>query len=131
MLQFLQFSKAQEKSIQTQLIVNKININKDIIDIVKSFIFYEKKYYQQIYKQKLYKSIINNKFKNELIRNINNTYKGHWEFSSISKNEDLWLQFQAINCIICGNYILPKLTIHDNKYLHCIDNSHQINYITI
>jgi hypothetical protein len=122
----LSISKAEEKSIQKQIIINRINISKDIIDIIKSFIFYEKKHYQQIYKQKIYKSIIDNKFKNQIIRNIHKSYEGHWAISSINYDEDMWLQFQGINCLICGNYILPKLTIEDNKYLHCMDQSHQI-----
>ena len=102
-----------------QLHMNRLNLPYDLVDVIKSFLFYDIKTYVLILNSKIQKQIIHILFMNDALSRANHfdnkpSYTDKEEdwafgFSGLHPTEDL--QLQAINCGGCGNY-----KIHTNMY---------------
>lgn len=130
-------SQEENKAISTQLIMNHINLNQDVLNIIKSFTFYDKKIYSQ---KKIQKQL-----KDNLIESIKNTL-GYYSQEYIEEDENrfnhlaIWVeaeenitvhefQLQASNCCRCGKYIdvgspLLENIIINNPNIFCVDWRH-------
>lgn len=100
-----------------------------ILDIIKSFIFYDIKTYETIINTRLNKEKFLYLIDNALFNRANNfdnmsEYSDnleHWAFG-FGENSDEKLSMQAINCYYCGNYILhsgDETFFSDNIYCIC------------
>jgi len=128
-------SHEENKAISTQLVIDQMCLNSDVLGIIKSFIFHDKKMYQE---KKLEQKIR----KDNLMRIIKETMGysvdeyldegfGHWAiWLPIPQAEDEDdLQMQASSCLKCGKYlqvgnILLENAIQNNAYIMCIDGKH-------
>ncbi len=99
--------------VKKQLIINKINLPQDILNIIKDYAFYDTNKYMVKIKKK----------KNITLTQINSTvYSGKhidnnfdrrcWIFWY--KNDEKCPQFQAYFCTKCGNYINLSSLVYDN-----------------
>jgi hypothetical protein len=93
--------------------MDKLRIPIDTIDIIKSFVFYNihsHAYYKVISKTKGH---INDKFTE--IKYVKRLPDGHWflGFMSYDGHPEGYLQLQAKNCVICGEYIYFKKWEYD------------------
>jgi len=109
-----------------------------ILDIIKSFLFYDIKTYETIINTKLNKEkflyLINNVY---ISRATNfddmSDYSDnleHWAFG-FEQNSNEKTSMQAINCYSCGNYILhsgDESLFSDNIYCKCENNDYSSNY---
>ena len=134
----IDISQEENKAIHTQLIMNKINLNQDVLNIIKSFTFYDKKIYIQKRKQtqlkdKLIKLIKNLEYysKEYSEEDGNGNTFNHvaiWIPSLENKNEDE-IQFQASICGRCGKYTevgtfeLENIIVH-NHNIFCANWRH-------
>lgn len=109
-----------------------------ILDIIKSFLFYDIKTYETIINTKLNKEKFLYLIDNSFINRSNNfddmsDYSDnleHWAFG-FEENSDEKLSMQAINCYSCGNYILhsgDESLFSDNIYCKCENNDYSSNY---
>ena len=96
-----------------QIIINRLNLPNEILDIIKSYSFYDKKTYKMIKTVKDCIKIIDYNFKyisvsrNKPINGYNTETDEHWAFTyNILSNNSI--QFQAINCKYCGKYIMSR-----------------------
>lgn len=130
----MNISREENKAISTQLLINQIGINSDVLGIIKTFVFHDKnKYYQKKMEQKLRKD--------KLMRIVGNTMGGyspdesnegacHWAiWLPFPQSEDDNLQMQASTCLKCGKYVNASNTplyniIKNNKNIVCIDGKH-------
>ena len=96
----MQSDKQVCESIVKKILINKIALPNEILDHVKSFIFYDNvTSHSRMHKSLLCKVILEAQSKN------NSIWPGdtHWGFSYYEHPcEDL--QLQAVNCPSCGNY---------------------------
>jgi hypothetical protein len=102
-----------------QLHMNRLHLPYDVVDVIKSFLFYDIKTYIIILNSKIQKQIIHILLMNDAISRANHfnnqpSYTDNEEdwafgFSGLHPTEDL--QLQAINCGRCGNYMT-----HTNMY---------------
>jgi hypothetical protein len=109
-----------------------------ILDIIKSFLFYDIKTYEIIENTKLNKEKFLYLIDNSFLNRSNNfddmsDYSDnleHWAFG-FGENSDEKLSMQAINCYLCGNYILHsgnENLFSDNIYCKCENNDYSSNY---
>lgn len=114
-------------SIQLQLVINKLSLFYEMLDIIKSFCFYDKKTYNIIQNAKLQKNQLIHAISIAITRanNFDNIPEysdddGHWMFGYIHNITDK-IQMQADNCYYCGNYIQYKYRgIHyHSDVIHC------------
>jgi hypothetical protein len=104
------------KKICKHIFINKLPFCNDVINIIKSYCFYDKKTFEQIKMVKNLKLTIVNLFKNALFSRKNGNFNNnenveypnedsdesqHWSFC-INLNEN---QFQGVSCKLCGNYL--------------------------
>lgn len=98
---------------EKQLLINNImQLCPDVLNIVKEYLFHERKI---VYKNK----------KNKMIKQINIAWSRFtrklddnnscWIFWAISEDEKFNIQFQGNHCLLCGNYL----------YI-CYDRKHNI-----
>ena len=107
--------------------LDKLKLPIELIDIIKSFAFYE------VNTQPYYKIVIKNKEnisdKIEKFVYFPGYYSGHWALGcTVVVSSDFPLkhiQFQAVNCIFCGEYktfsskMWKKGRINKLKTCHC------------
>ena len=93
-------------AIKKTLVLNKLNIPQDIIEILKSFLFFDIKI---LFKRSIFDI-------NDCLSRKNTDMTDNNEHWAIGNNHT---QLQAINCKICGGYKLSKFK-SENKYLKCI-----------
>jgi len=129
-----------------QLTINKLNFPYELKDIIKSYCFYDtntailiifikmikkqivKQINEALYSRKngrldydnadeySYNDDRNIDFDDTIIRININDNNGHWCFN-VDENE---IQFRAVNCIVCGNYIYSSV-LHNNISCSCIN----------
>ena len=91
--------------------INRLPLNRDVQDVIKSFVFYDMKTWETIKKVKIQKKEIVYMFENAAVSRKNDGLQDfepepsdldyeHWIFW-LGGNEN---QFQASNCSKCGNY---------------------------
>ena len=112
--------------IQKQLMLKRLPLPFEIISIIKDYSFYD----IIISNTRNYKKKINYSIYYAISRNNNFSYKSknnleHWVFTPYGFKKDT-IEFQAINCSICGNYkysnnkninkILCKCHTYNNEY---------------
>ena len=101
--------------------MNRLNLPREILDMMKSYLFYDKKTYNIIQNAKKQKQITNGLINNAEMsranhfRNNPNYYEEDefWAFGFSAHHPTENLQLQAINCYYCGNY-----KEHYNSYIH-------------
>lgn len=99
-------------AIKKYLIINKLDLPQDILDLLKLFLFVD-------IKSLFNKSVleINNCLSRYNFKKTDMTDENeHWSIGNI------YLQLQATNCKICGGYKQGRKI--DNKYLKCIHFDH-------
>jgi len=90
----------------TQMCINRLPLNRDVQDIIKSFVFNDMKTCETMNYIKNKKMEIVTMFENSHYSRKNNQLEDpeedseHWAFS-LGENEN---QFQATNCRMCGDY---------------------------
>jgi len=90
----------------TQMCINRLPLNRDVQDIIKSFVFHDMKTCETINHIKNKKMEIVTMFENTRYSRNNNQLEDpneeseHWAFC-LGENEN---QFQATNCRMCGDY---------------------------
>ena len=126
-------SREENNAIKVQLVMNNIMQNPDVLDVIKSFVFQDKRFYAQKKEQK--------KRHDDLMKIINapNAYHvtnyvdegiGHWSIWMPPELEyDNNLQMQASNCLKCGKYVYVSTielenSIVDNNYITCLNGQH-------
>ena len=87
------------------LTMNGIQLPIEMIETIKSFLFYEK----DVGEQRMRKKTINDKILNAQFSRFqeekqNRCSTEHWSFGFIEDNQEN-LQLQGMNCDCCGNYI--------------------------
>ena len=95
-----------------QLHMNRLNLPYDVVDVIKSFLFYDIKTYIVILNSKIQKQIIHILFMNHALSRANKfdnkpSYTDNeedWAFGFSGRHYTEKLQLQAINCGRCGNY---------------------------
>ena len=98
--------------IKKSLILNKLDIPQDMIEILKSFLFFDIK---MLFKRSI--TEINECLSRYNFRYTSMTdYNEHW---AIGNNHT---QLQGVNCKLCGGYIMGHQI--DNKYLKCYHFDH-------
>jgi hypothetical protein len=115
--------------ITKQLHINKFNLSDDLLNVIKSYCFYDIKTWELMNFIKYKKYRIHNLFKTSTISRANpyQLYFGNqdteeywmfWVFFDDGPNK----QFQACNCKYCGNYkIIANGTYYTEKIIcHCI-----------
>lgn len=106
--------------IAKQLVINKINLPKEILDNVKDYCFYNIEEVTKQNKLKLSRAIVSaecsraNRFRDE--RNYSDNDEV-WAFGACDEN----IQLQAANCSKCGNY-LTNCLINNITYGNIINN---------
>jgi len=122
-------SHEENKAIHTQVIMSKLNLNQDVMNIINSFIFYDKNEYTKIKLQKMYKKTLMNSLKNMVKYEQHLSYNSwHWSFVfnyhiNIDDEKDILFNIQGINCYVCGRYSMTTLD-NPNKYIYCNDEDH-------
>jgi hypothetical protein len=108
-----------------------------ILDIIKSFLFYDIKTYEIIQNTKLNKKKMIYIIDNMVLSRANNfdnypyysNNDEHWGFGA---SLDEKIELQAINCYYCGNYILHSgdyTLFSDNIYCKCSIEDEILSYI--
>jgi hypothetical protein len=127
-------SVEENKAINTQLVLNHLNLNDDVMNVVKSFAFYDKDEYYQIKLYKKNKDIVMGRIKNEMIKTGHeNGNRGEWHWCvyfacSQSDGRDMSIQLQSTTCMTCGKYIFVGSAIlheqiQNNPRLVCLDKN--------
>lgn len=109
-------------SVKIQLQMIKLPLPKEIIDIIKSNVFYEKDIGEQrLRKKKTTNKILSadiSRFKEE--EKNPNEQSEHWGFGYFDTNEEgEKIQLQGTNCMYCGDYILHNHTSPQNIRCYC------------
>lgn len=123
----MSLSIAEDKAINTQLSFVSLPITDDVMNIIKSFIFYDRKTYVSIIYIKIYRSRVNNQIKNSI--------KYYYPLLPLSPYSvyihyiERTLQIQECVCIVCGKFVHivnNQLIVNmpPNRYLYCINNHH-------
>ncbi len=128
-------SSEENKAINIQLSMN-IPLNRDVLSVIKSFVFEDKKVYIQ---KKLQKQR-----KDEAMRTINSSMGydlreyisdegnliGHWAIW-LPPSEEYYndFQIQASSCFKCGKYVQVSTwdlerAIIDNQHIVCVNGQH-------
>ena len=127
-------SHEENKAIKSQLTINHIPLNQDVLGIIKSFVFEDKKIYIQKKMQKERKDdlmqIILSICYDLREYTVEGNRFGHWAiWLPPPQYEDDSLQLQASNCLKCGKYVQVsrmelESAIIDNRYLACLNGQH-------
>jgi hypothetical protein len=92
-------------SVTKQCVINRLEMPKEIRDIIKSYCFYDKKTWETIQFIRYKKEQINDLFENKIYYITGETQDyiedGHWAIGMFSST----VQFQGTNCVMCGNYV--------------------------
>jgi len=117
-------------SIEIQLHVNRLNFPREILDVIKSYLFYDTKTYNIIQYAKKQKQITNDLINTAEMSRANNfgndpNYtddEEFWLFGFMSEHLTEDIQLQSINCYYCGNYIQHTHYYEMNypKRIYCI-----------
>lgn len=131
-------SVEENNAINTQLVLNHLNLNDDVMNIIKTFAFYDKNEYAKKKIQKKNKEIVMSQIKNEMIKTGRVSDRGEWHWSihfesSQSDGHDMNLQFQSTTCMTCGKYVFVGSSIlheqiQNNPRLMCVDEEHHNLY---
>ncbi len=127
----------ENKAIHTQLTIKYINVNEDVLDIIKSFISYDKKIYYQKKLQKIFKKLLINSINNigkyyyysQIYYEDNNEYN-HLAVWYVTQNKGRHeFQLQSSTCMKCGKYtevssITLFNTILNNRNISCVNWEH-------
>lgn len=124
-------------SIEKQLLINSLNAPVELLDIIKSYCFYDKKTFEMIQYAKLLKERTNVIIKRAISRanNFDNDPEyheddGHWFFGYYDEIEKI--QIQATNCRFCGNYLYFHYidTFYHSPMIHCqcIEEEDEMDY---
>lgn len=116
-------------SLTKQLIINEINLPRELLFEIKNYCFYDVKSWETINFIKSKKTRIHNLFKNSTISRANpdDYYSDdedndeHWIFWTFNEEDGLNKQFQGINCKHCGNY---KMIENHQDYSHRVFCQH-------
>ena len=122
-----------------QLHINRINLPYELLDIIKSYLFYDIKTYNIIQNSKTQKRIMNNLINSAQMSRANH-FGNHpnytddeegWVFGFGSEHPTEYIQLQAINCYYCGNYIQHthyyELNYPKRIYCSCPENQEEYN----
>ena len=109
---------------EKQLLINNImQLNPDVLNIIKEYVFHER---EKVYKNKKYKMIIQiNTAWSRFTRNLrdNNMNWSFWAAVTEEEEENVNIQFQASNCLLCGNYLYTcshfKPNLQFSKIIYC------------
>ena len=123
----MSLSIAEEKAIKTQLSIVSLPITDDVMNIIKSFIFYDRRTYVSLMVIKIYRSRMNNQIKKSI--------KYYYPLLPLSPYSvyihyiERQLQIHECVCIVCGKFvhIVNNQLIANmppNRYLYCINNHH-------
>lgn len=133
-------SDEENKAIHSQLIMNKFNLNQDVVNYICSFIFYDKNEYNKIKLQKIYKKALIDRLNMDIVKfGQQLEYEWHWHIAfncRINTNEkkDVSINIQAINCCVCGRYTMfGNMNLHmfqpnSIKYIVCDNVNHSYIY---
>ena len=114
-------------SIEKQLLINSLNSPVELLDIVKSYCFYDKKTFEMIQYAKLQKERTNVIIKRAISRanNFDNHPEyheddGHWFFGYSIGDIEI-IQLQATNCRFCGDYLYYTYInrFYHSPIIHC------------
>lgn len=122
----------ENKAINTQLAMNNIPLNKDVIGVINEFLFQDKKAYMQkkIQKQKKEKLISVMKIHMEYqLDEYPHDNDGHWSVWVFIETHYGEFQLQSSNCLRCGKYKMVSYdslanAVMNNRYIMCINDSH-------
>lgn len=137
----------ENKAIKTQLAMKNIQLNQDVINVIKSFIFYDKTIYSKQMKEKMEQKerkdsiidIIKYPENNQGQHYVGGYYSyecqekgfGHWSIWLPISTTDGWNDFQmnGSNCLKCGKYVYVSTLelesiILNNKYIVCVNGEH-------
>ena len=120
---------------EKRLYINKLQLPIDLLDNIKSFVFYDETHSPAIRKIFLYKNLTIKIFERSFHEyDMFVLRSGHWGFTinhspddpaldgwlEESNDPDVKISMQAVNCIKCGNYYYEYLRsiIRDNIH-HC------------
>lgn len=116
-------------SIIKQIYINNLNLSNDILNEIKDYCFYDIKSWETIQFIRYKKKIIDHIFKNQTISRANisdfyyNDNEEHWNVWVNTMEDTYKCQFQAINCIFCGNYKHFNKGIYIDRIMcHCNDD---------
>ena len=107
---------------EKQLLINNImQLCPDVLNIVKEYLFQER---EKVYKNKKNKMIIQiNNAWSRVTENLHDNNQ-HWLFWAEDDIEEIFnIQFQANNCLLCGNYLYicyhRKPNIKNSNIIFC------------
>ena len=124
-------------SIVKQLLINNLKIDSvDILEKVKSYCFYDKKTWETMCFIRDKKEKINYLLNNFTISRANPLdyfdddadNDEHWMYWILDNNDGPNIQFQGINCKICGNYItISRNNVPNNIKCICPINDYHFD----
>jgi len=119
-------------SIIKQLLINNLHVSSgDLLDKIKSYCFYDAKTWETISFIKSKKERIHHLFNYETFSRANpfhnhaieiaNDYDDdeHWYFRVNNEDDGPNLQFQGVNCRVCGNYVSIDPIVPNNIKCFC------------
>ena len=137
-------SREENKAINTQLVMNHIPLNSDVLHVIKSFIFHDK----TVYAKHLNQQMEQKQRKDAIIYVINSPIdfdgdiggyymfenpQGHgkWSIWLPIITINLWnhLQLEGSNCLKCGKYTWVKnleleRVIMEKRNIFCVNGQH-------
>jgi len=126
-------------SIVKQLLINNLDVSsRDLLDKIKSYCFYDAKSWETISFIKSKKQRIHYLFNNETFSRANPIYNHdieiendydneHWSFWVENDDDGRNLQFQAVNCRVCGNYVSINPIVPNNIKCFCHNDNDWID----
>lgn len=130
----MDISREENKAIYSQLAMNNISLNQDVLDVIKSFAFYDKNEFVQKKLQKQRKDDVMKIIQESMGYSVHEYLDegiGHWAiWLPWPQNEDDDdLQLQASTCLKCGKYthvgtLDLENAIINNKYIVCVNGEH-------
>ena len=130
----MDISREENKAIYSQLAMNNLCLNQDVLGVIKSFAFYDKNEFLQKKLQKQRKDDLMKIIKETMGYSLDEYLDegfGHWAIWLLSpQNEnDDDLQLQASSCLKCGKYTQVgtldlENAIINNKYIVCVNGDH-------
>jgi len=123
------------KSVTKQLFINRLQSPEDLQSLIKDFCFYDTKSWETIQFIKSKKNRINHLLKNASISRANPDdffldgpdTDEHWSFYVYDHEDGENPQFQAVNCYLCGNYVVTGTGVHIPEKIQCNCEYHDIH----
>jgi len=121
------------KSVTKQLFINRLQSTEDLQSLIKDFCFYDTKSWETIQFIKSKKNRINHLLKNASISRANAEdgffldgpdTDEHWVFYVYDHEDGENPQFQAMNCSLCGNYLMTHVDIPEKMQCNCEFHDH-------